>query len=257
MSPVDQAAENTIRLRRNVTEENQRKLSDDVNSLIERGATRIHVDCSDLSTLTGEHIWLLLHIQTQCDTQGITVILTTPTSTLFNIDTLGSLIEASSSLSKRAAPPEAPASAAPVPEDQPNRLVQKIRARSSELALSTREFESFLDQFQLDKVDRYTIRTIYTEAVQNIYRHAGLRDTQEIQVQAEFTGRCFGLTFVDEGVEFDPTADTSFREHVSDPSAVEFPHFGIKMLRHLADDMTYQRNQLGKNVLRIIKELQQ
>jgi anti-sigma regulatory factor (Ser/Thr protein kinase) len=223
--------------------------------LIEQGAARIHVDCSDLPTLAREHIWLLLQIQTQCQLQGITVILSTPTLTLFNVETLGSLLEASSSLAKRATPRTAPQPAAPS-ASHPHRLEQSFRARAPELAKSTKEFESFLHRLKLEKTDRYVIRTIYTEAVQNIYRHAGLKDCQEIQVQVELTGRCLGLTFIDEGAEFDPTAEYALDEHVSDPSAVEFPHFGIKMLRQLADDMTYQRSQSGKNVLRIIKELQ-
>jgi len=111
-------------------------------------------------------------------------------------------------------------------------------------------------QLKVEKVDRYVLRTLYTEAVQNIYRHAGLKDNQEIQVQVERTGKCLSLTFVDEGHEFDPTAESALNDQISDPEAVEFPHFGIKMLKRLADDITYQRSQSGKNVLRIIKELQ-
>jgi len=258
MPPVNRAIDNTIKLSQVITKESQKQLNNHINDLIEQGATRIHVDCSDLSNLTHEHIWLLLQVQTQCQMQGIAVILSTPTATLFNIETLGSLIEASSSLTKRVTPRPAPSPpVSPPPASHPHRLAQGFRARTSDLARSTREFESFLQQLGLDKVDRYVLRTIYTEAVQNIYRHAGLKDTQEIQVQAELTGRCLGLTFVDEGPEFDPTAESSLDEQQSDPSAVEFPHFGIKMLRQLADDMTYQRSHSGKNVLRIIKELHQ
>ena len=245
----------TIKLSELISEGIQQQLTDHVNGLTDSGATRVNIDCTDIPLLTREHIWLLLQVQSVCQMQGIEAIITAPTSTLFNIETLGSLIEASSSLTKRVTPRQIHEPSIPSVSD-PNRLEQRIRARASELAKSTQEFESFLARLKLEKVDRYVIRTLYTEAVQNIYRHAGLKDSQEIQIQAELTGRCIGLTFIDEGPEFDPTAESALDEQLSDPSAVEFPHFGIKMLKRLADDMTYQRSQSGKNVLRIIKELQ-
>ncbi|UCG61619.1 MAG: ATP-binding protein [Candidatus Zixiibacteriota bacterium] len=255
MSVPGELADTTIRLSESVTRDSQKQLADLVSDLTDRGGKRLHIDCSDLSLLTREHIWLLLQVQTQCQMQGITVILSAPTLTLFNIETLGSLIEASSSLTKRPTPQEEPKPGIP-PAKAPLRLEQRFRARASELGNSTREFESFMTRLKIAKVDRYVLRTLYTEAVQNIYRHAGLKDNQEIQVQVERTGKCLSLTFVDEGQEFDPTAESVLQEHISDPSAVEFPHFGIKMLKRLADDITYQRSQSGKNVLRIIKELQ-
>jgi len=257
MPQLNNAVDSTVKLSQVITAESQKRLYDKINDMIEQGVMRVHIDCSDLSTLTREHIWLLLQVQTQCQMQGITVILSTPSLTLFNIETLGSLIEASSSLTKRVAPAASPPPEMPPSASHPHRLAQRFRARAPELSRSTREFETFLNQLGLGKVDRYVLRTIYTEAVQNIYRHAGLKDTQDIQIQAELTGRCLSLTFIDEGPEFDPTAESSLDEHVSDPSVVEFPHFGIKMLRRLADDMIYQRSHSGKNVLRIIKELQQ
>ncbi len=254
MSLPSEKVNTTIRLSESVTRETQEELTELVNNLTERGVARVHVDCSDLSTLTHKHIWLLLQVQTQCQMHGITVILSAPTLTLFNIETLGSLIEASSSLTKRAIPQTV--TQAPPPAKDPFRLEQVVRAKAADVAKSTREFESYLTGLKLEKVDRYVLRTLYTEALQNIYRHAGLKDSQEIQVRVERTGKCLTLTFIDEGQEFDPTTETAADEHISDPSVVEFPHFGIKMLKQLADDITYQRSQSGKNVLRIIKELQ-
>lgn len=254
MSVPSDTIDTTIKLSEVIPGETQRQLTELVDNLADRGATRVLIDCSDLSLLTHEHIWLLLHVQTQCQMQGITVILSAPTSTLFNIETLGSLIEASSSLTRRVTPRMVTPSSPSVQD--PDRLEQRVRARTADLAKSTREFEAYLSRMQLEKVDRYVVRTLYTEAVQNIYRHAGLKDSQEIQVLVERTGKCLSLTFVDEGPEFDPTAESSLNEQLSDPAAVEFPHFGIKMLKQLADDMSYQRSHSGKNVLRIIKELQ-
>jgi anti-sigma regulatory factor (Ser/Thr protein kinase)/ABC-type transporter Mla MlaB component len=256
MSAPSDTVDATLRLSETITADTQKQLADRINDLTDRGAQRVHVDCSDLYRLTREHIWLLLQVQTQCQMHGITVILSAPTSTLFNIDTLGSLIEASSSLTKRIAPERTHIPSAPSAKD-PQRLNQRFKARAADIAKSTREFESYISSLSLEKVDRYVLRTIYTEAVQNIYRHAGLKDTQEIQIQVDLIGKCLTIILIDEGLEFDPTAESAFNEQLSDPTAVEFPHFGIKMLKRLADDMTYQRNQSGKNVLRITKELQQ
>lgn len=248
--------DNTIKLSELNSDVTQKNLAARMEALTASGATQVVIDCTDIPLLTREHIWLLLQIQSVCQMHNVTVIITAPTSTLFNIETLGSLIEASSSLTKRVAPTTTVKPAPTAPAASPNRLEQRFRARASELAGSTKEFETFMSSLKIDKVDRYVLRTIYTEALQNIYRHAGLKDSQEIQIQAELTGKCLGLTFIDEGPEFDPTADYAVDERVSDPTAVEFPHFGIKMLRRLADDMSYQRSRSGKNVLRIIKELQ-
>lgn len=255
MSTTRERSDTTVRMPESVSDETHSQLTTLFNELMAQGATQIHVDCSELSVLTHEHIWLLMHVQTQCQMQGINVVLSLPTATLFNIETLGSFIEASSSLARRSAPKQ-PVKPAVFSAPDMHRLEQSFRARPSELAKSTREFDDFLASLKINKVDRYVLRTLYTEAVQNIYRHAGLKDNQEIQVKVEHTSKCLSLTLVDEGPEFDPTSDSSVNEQISDPTAVEFPHFGIKMLKRLADDITYNRSQSGKNVLRIIKELQ-
>lgn len=256
MSATKDIIDATVKLPEAISRDTQSRLTTLVNNLTERGATRVHIDCGDLSVLTREHIWLLLQVQSHCQMQNITVTLSVPTLTLFNIETLGGLIEASSSLSKRVMPTQPPVKPSMPAANNPHRLEQILRASASELAKSTREFESFLTKLKVEKVDRYVLRTLYTEALQNIYRHAGLKDNQEIQVQVERTGKCISLTLVDEGPEFDPTAESAINDEISDPTAVEFPHFGIKMLKRLADDITYHRSQSGRNVLRIIKELQ-
>lgn len=257
MSAPTDTKDTKIRLSESITGETQKHLMELVQSLTSQGATRMHVDCSDLSRLTREHIWLLMQVQTLCEAQGIAVLLTAPTPTLFNIETLGSLIEASSSLTKRTAPKVEPVPAPAAPQQDPHKFEQIVRASATDIARSTREFESYLGRIGLQKVDRYVLRTLYTEAVQNIYRHAGLRDSQEFQIVVERSDKCISLTFIDEGPRFDPTAESALSEQISDPEVTEFPHFGIKMLKRLADDLTYQRSQSNKNVLRIIKELQQ
>ena len=98
MSTPNDTLNATLKLSDIIDPGNQKELTDQINDLTERGVDRVHVDCSDLHLLTREHIWLLIQIQSQCQIHGITVILSAPTSTLFNIDTLGSLIEASSNL---------------------------------------------------------------------------------------------------------------------------------------------------------------
>ena len=98
------------------------------------------------------------------------------------------------------------------------------------------------------------IRVAIDEIVSNIARHAYAPDTGKITVGFEFEeqDRTAVLTFMDEGIPFDPLQRAE--PDVTLPAEKRpIGGLGILLVRKTMDDVTYRRED-GKNILSIRKK---
>ena len=99
---------------------------------------------------------------------------------------------------------------------------------------------------------RYNIELVFEEIVGNILRYASLRDAAlHVEVSIESGGDGVAITFSDDGMPFDPCA-YSEASTLAARSAEAEGGFGLRLVRHAARTMSYERSADEKNRLTVM-----
>jgi anti-sigma regulatory factor (Ser/Thr protein kinase) len=132
----------------------------------------------------------------------------------------------------------------------PAALSLKFGTTVEEINRALREFRQYLSMQYIPEVACLELETVFYEVATNIRLHAGLRNGDYIDFQANRSGEIIVLEFRDPGQPFDPTkVAVKF-----DPSAAirnrQKRGLGLIMIRRMVDSMRYECSD-GLNVLRL------
>ncbi len=114
-------------------------------------------------------------------------------------------------------------------------------------------FLRFLDSIGLPSMLKFELRTVFYEIVTNIRTHAGLQERDRVLVSARSDRSRIVLTFADNGVPFDLTAQSADLDIKSAASHGRKRGFGITMINRLTDTLSYDRANGSMNVLTVEK----
>ena len=108
------------------------------------------------------------------------------------------------------------------------------------------DLRSLLDGHALDSQYLHNIELAFEEIAINIVRHGSTK--QDIQVSVDVASNATTMTFEDDGVAFDPTAQpTPALPHSLDEAAVG--GLGVMLVRSVTSSMAYERSSEGRNRL--------
>ena len=133
-------------------------------------------------------------------------------------------------------------------------MTLELQATPEEVMRAVEVLQEFGREKHVGERELFGLALALEECGSNIVNHALHRDSrQKFQVRIEHTGSVMTIELRDHGPEFDPT-----RVPVGEPQAGDDDRppggWGIQLVRHYIDDMTYCR-ETGENVLRLTKRL--
>jgi anti-sigma regulatory factor (Ser/Thr protein kinase) len=220
-------------------------------AVLEAGPPMVLLDCAALQLATSRHVELLWRTRLRCQRDATEVRLQNPTPGLLRVLTVLDLAELF-----HCAP-----STAVDESDEPTSVIGPAKAEyqdrfqptAEEIAQAGQRFNAFLATLPVPEMTRFELRTVFYEIANNIGQHAGIDDDSPVAVWAEFKLGRIIMMFSDSGREYDPTAAAvDF-----DPRAVakhrRVRGFGIPMVRHMTDAMSYIRGADARNILTIVK----
>jgi anti-sigma regulatory factor (Ser/Thr protein kinase) len=136
-------------------------------------------------------------------------------------------------------------------EPQPIRL--EFPGTLNGFADGFRELRAALDARQrpLRASVRYNIELVFEEIVGNILRYASLRDAElHVEVAIESGGDGIAITFSDDGTPFDPCTYGGTPTPATSTAEME-GGFGLRLVRHAARTMSYERSADDRNRLMV------
>jgi serine/threonine-protein kinase RsbW len=99
---------------------------------------------------------------------------------------------------------------------------------------------------------RYNIELVFEEIVGNILRYASLCEAElHVQVSIESGDDGIAITFSDDGMPFDPCAYSDASTVVARLAETE-GGFGLRLVRHAARAMSYERSADERNRLTVM-----
>jgi anti-sigma regulatory factor (Ser/Thr protein kinase) len=140
------------------------------------------------------------------------------------------------------------ASAAP---DSSRRFELRFTATRDGFARAFEELRQGLDGLPLDPRARFSVELIFEELVANVVRHGTQpAGNTTVSVTVALERDCLRLTFVDDGLAFDP------RGHPEPPPARDLEHAsiggrGLMLVRSVSTSLQYERTPKGQNRLTI------
>jgi serine/threonine-protein kinase RsbW len=134
-------------------------------------------------------------------------------------------------------------------------MTLELHATPEEVMRAVEALQEFGQARQVPQKDLFGLALALEECASNIVNHALQRDPrQHFQVTLGHTGSAVIIELRDPGPAFDPT-----QARVAAPPAADHEDrppggWGIQLVRHYMDEMTYTREG-GKNVLLLTKRL--
>ena len=130
-----------------------------------------------------------------------------------------------------------------------------VRNDSCEIARVNQEFQKFAEEHGIPVDVGRRISILFDDLLSNVISYAFPDDaSHEIEIGAELATNRLTVTISDDGIPFNPlgagTPDTSLS---LDKRAMG--GLGIHLIRHLVDDMSYQRRN-ERNVLTLVKHIE-
>jgi anti-anti-sigma factor len=135
----------------------------------------------------------------------------------------------------------------------PKEYLDVFRASASGVEEAMERYLRFLDSIGIPGMLKFELRTVFYEIATNIRTHSGLHETDNIRVSANSNRSRIVLTFEDNGMPFDLTAQPAGLDIKSAANHGRKRGFGITMINRLTDHLSYTRKNGSTNVLTIEK----
>jgi serine/threonine-protein kinase RsbW len=133
-------------------------------------------------------------------------------------------------------------------------MILELQATPEDVMRAVEALQEFGRERQVAESDLFGLALSLEECGSNIVNHALGRDpTRKFQVALEFSGSTVTIELRDRGPEFDPTQAPA-AEPVADEDDRPPGGWGIQLVRHYMDEISYQRED-GINILRLRKHL--
>lgn len=111
----------------------------------------------------------------------------------------------------------------------------------------------FLQKLELDQTLSLDLQTLFYETITNIRTHSELDPGEKVAVTLKINAGEAIFSFTDPGMPFDPTTHPVDFDFVRAAKLGQTHGFGLALMRRMADQMTYSREQGTHNVLTITK----
>ncbi len=217
---------------------------------LDRGVSLLRLDCSAIEYATSSHInalWLALRM---CQTHQATLKLESPTAQLIRVLQVMDLYEvfAGAGLDQ----PAHRASDNPPAAGQTHNLL--LGANLNGLRDALAEYLRWMQEIMLSDVDKVELQTVFYEVVANIIEHGDPGDSGVIGFTALTTDEGLRMTFVDPGIEFDPTARAVDIDVEAAARNLQTRGYGLAMISQLVDTMEYRRVDGRRNELTLTRK---
>ena len=137
------------------------------------------------------------------------------------------------------------------PTETPRRIDLRLAATREGFATGFDELRRGLDTLSLDARARFSVELIFEEVVANLVRHGARSDGRTLlSLEVVLRDDAVELTFVDDGVPFDP------RERPDPTPARDLEHAevggrGLMLIRSVSKELQYARTPEGQNRLTV------
>jgi len=136
--------------------------------------------------------------------------------------------------------------------DASGRLELSLPATGAGFARGFEELRQGLDRMGLEPRARFAVELVFEEVVANVVRHGTRPGTEtRIVVQATPEGDSVRLTFLDDGVPFDPRQRPDPRP-ASDLEHAPTGGRGLMLIRSVSRSLEYLRTPEGQNRLTVV-----
>ena len=135
--------------------------------------------------------------------------------------------------------------------DGTRRFELQVLATREGFARGFEELRRTLDAVQLDRQARLSVELIFEEVVSNVVRHGARPDGRTtVRLEARVDPGAVTLTFLDDGVAFDPRE----RPDPAPPTDLERAETGgrgLMLIRRVSSGLEYARTPEGQNRLTV------
>lgn len=134
------------------------------------------------------------------------------------------------------------------------KVLREFQATMDDLYPMLEFINSFALHLTEDREQLCHVRLIAEEALVNIIKYSYLGGSGPIGIECERFGHTLTITFVDDGIPFDPIQeakrfDLKAHERLNNPGG-----YGTFLILSLADEVTYRREE-SSNILTLTKQL--
>lgn len=225
----------------------------DLQEIAEGKPEIVRLDCEALVRVLSSHINVIWNAHSLCRSLGIVARLANPTPALMRIlhvlDLVGSFKYdgANHVMGQR--------------QDQdvslidlPQAFSDAVHPTSDDIDEAIARFVAFLTDARVSATTILELRTLYYEIATNIRLHSGISRQEEFQVKAGAKWDQLTITFTDSGKFFDTSANKAPVDFATASQQQKRRGFGLPMIQRLADELKYNRDESGHNVLTIVKK---
>jgi len=208
-----------------------------IKERLDQVASTIGLDCSPLAQVKSGHIRTLWLAKEICDEHGSNLELVNVSAGLRRVLELLDLAELFD--------PQYRAQ---------KRISLTLAATESGIISAMEKTVAFLATNGVPEVTAFELQTVFYEVCTNIRRHGHMPTDKLISFDVQVSGQSALLTFIDNGLEFDPTAEFGSELDVRQAGRKLRKHgFGLAMIDRLSDSVRYHRTAQLQNVLTITK----
>lgn len=219
---------------------------------VSEGPKTIVVDCSQLSEVSSTHVGLMWETYVDCQSNGIQMRLSNvsqETKTVLSVLDLAEVLMPDETLSSVERTPLV----APAAHISPDQYSDTIVLTRDEIQNGTTRFLQYLGRCGFSNTAISELRLIFYEVITNIKLHSGLPESEKVAIRISPHDDGLTLSFTDSGAPFDPTRHEIQRSPEEEARSGRVHGFGLSMIRKLADDISYARENGRTNCLRITK----
>ena len=138
------------------------------------------------------------------------------------------------------------------PSETSRRFELTLPATRAGFAQGFDELRRGLDSLPLDPGTRFAAELVFEEVVANVVRHGATPGTEvRISLSAELEGGRLRLTFLDNGLSWDPS-DRSDPPPPTDLEHTQIGGRGLLLIRSASSSVVYQRTPEGRNRLIVV-----
>ncbi|MEW5874878.1 MAG: ATP-binding protein [Candidatus Zixiibacteriota bacterium] len=249
--PVDTSTGRGLTIPREFGDGRIEKFDQELQSLLESGASVIHLSCAELDHFSSVHVGVLWAAIRTCQERGCLLRLCDVSAGLQRVlDTLdlADMFNAHQHL------PGPGGTVTREPREAHGTDNFRLTFTRSEFPAALVQYRQHLDAWGMSPRLIFELHSIFYEVVQNILLHAGLSDSGQVGVQCQFVCGLLTMTIVDGGVAFDPTAAKVEPDLRVAARQRRTRGLGIFMMRKLTDHIEYKRVG-NQNVLTIEKRV--
>lgn len=223
-----------------------------VEEVAAQGPRSIDLDCSSLDPVHSSHIGLLWIARDICAQESVEISLENVNNSL--IRTL-QMLDLADIFEINEADIRWPVVATSVmrPSRKSEQHSGDFRVDTAGIDLGLHEFMELLDEWQLDEVIKFDLRTLFYEVANNIVCHSGLTTDARVQYRVACANGELQLVFEDNGKPFNPLSLSDDFDPETAARNRQTRGFGINLIRRISDDIEYTHRDNTTNVLSLTK----